>query len=120
MTVAGGMAASLEFPFTSSQWKELQRQALIFKYMMASLPVPPDLLFPTIRNPSVAAASNCPRNHFHIRFFNLCLFSIMGVLSVFEMCLRKCSFGFNQLFVFAVGSGFRFESGVFKQRLRGS
>ncbi|GKV25515.1 hypothetical protein SLEP1_g34946 [Rubroshorea leprosula] len=56
---AGGMAASLEFPFTSSQWKELQRQALIFKYMMASLPVPPDLLFPTIRNPSVAAASHC-------------------------------------------------------------
>ncbi|TKY74033.1 Growth-regulating factor 7 [Spatholobus suberectus] len=44
---AGGMAASLGFPFTSAQWKELERQAMIYKYMMASVPVPPDLLIPT-------------------------------------------------------------------------
>ncbi|KAL2339560.1 hypothetical protein Fmac_007500 [Flemingia macrophylla] len=40
---SGGMAASL-FPFTSAQWRELERQAMIYKYMMASVPVPPDLL----------------------------------------------------------------------------
>lgn len=34
------------FPFTSEQWKELKRQAMIYKYMVASVPVPPDLLFP--------------------------------------------------------------------------
>lgn len=41
---AGGMAASLGYPFTNAQWKELERQAMIYKYMMASVPVPPDLL----------------------------------------------------------------------------
>ncbi|XP_058103847.1 growth-regulating factor 4-like [Magnolia sinica] len=33
-------------PFTASQWQELEHQALIFKYMMAGIPVPPDLLLP--------------------------------------------------------------------------
>ena len=40
---AGGMTG---FPFTNAQWKELERQAMIYKYMMASVPVPPDLLIP--------------------------------------------------------------------------
>ncbi|KAJ0968760.1 hypothetical protein J5N97_021637 [Dioscorea zingiberensis] len=35
------------FPFTLGQWQELQRQALIFKHFMASVPVPPDLLLPS-------------------------------------------------------------------------
>ncbi|XP_057970015.1 growth-regulating factor 4-like isoform X2 [Malania oleifera] len=33
-------------PFTVSQWQELEHQALIFKYLMAGLPVPPDLVLP--------------------------------------------------------------------------
>lgn len=33
------------FPFTSSQWQELEHQALIFKYMVSGIPIPPDLLF---------------------------------------------------------------------------
>ncbi|KAI4295248.1 hypothetical protein L6164_035314 [Bauhinia variegata] len=33
-------------PFTVSQWQELEHQALIYKYMMAGLPVPPDLVLP--------------------------------------------------------------------------
>ncbi|GMH19687.1 hypothetical protein Nepgr_021528 [Nepenthes gracilis] len=33
-------------PFTVSQWQELEHQALIYKYLMAGLPVPPDLIFP--------------------------------------------------------------------------
>ncbi|XP_077244739.1 growth-regulating factor 4-like [Tasmannia lanceolata] len=36
-------------PFTVSQWQELEHQALIFKYIMAGMPVPADLLLP-IRN----------------------------------------------------------------------
>ena len=51
------MAASLGFPFTSAQWKELERQAMIYKYMMASVPVPPELLMPITRNFSESAAS---------------------------------------------------------------
>ncbi|RZC73947.1 hypothetical protein C5167_049427 [Papaver somniferum] len=33
-------------PFTASQWQELEHQALIFKYLMAGLPVPPELVLP--------------------------------------------------------------------------
>ncbi|XP_010528592.1 PREDICTED: growth-regulating factor 3-like isoform X2 [Tarenaya hassleriana] len=32
--------------FTVSQWQELEHQALIFKYIIAGLPVPPDLVLP--------------------------------------------------------------------------
>ncbi|GAV73247.1 WRC domain-containing protein/QLQ domain-containing protein [Cephalotus follicularis] len=56
----GVMAAvSSGFPaFTSAQWKELEIQAMIYKYMMASLPVPPQLLFPILRHPPLPAASH--------------------------------------------------------------
>ncbi|XVF51075.1 hypothetical protein PTKIN_Ptkin04bG0155200 [Pterospermum kingtungense] len=52
------MAASLDFPFTSAQWKELERQAMIYKYMKASVPVPPDLLVPITGSPSAPVASH--------------------------------------------------------------
>ncbi|XP_031498263.1 growth-regulating factor 5-like isoform X2 [Nymphaea colorata] len=37
-------------PFTASQWQELEHQALIFKYMVAGVPVPPELLLPIRRS----------------------------------------------------------------------
>ena len=43
----GKMAASLGFPFTNAQWNELERQAMIYKYMVSSTHVPPHLLIPT-------------------------------------------------------------------------
>lgn len=39
------------FPFTNAQWNELERQAMVFKYMMHSIPIPYDLLFPFISSP---------------------------------------------------------------------
>ncbi|XVF53305.1 hypothetical protein PTKIN_Ptkin05aG0088700 [Pterospermum kingtungense] len=54
----GGMAASLEFPFTNAQWKELERQAMIYKYMKASVHVPPDLLIPITGSPSPVPVSS--------------------------------------------------------------
>lgn len=42
--------------FTAAQWAELEQQALIYKYLMAGVPVPPDLLLP-IRPHSAAAAA---------------------------------------------------------------
>ncbi|XP_004513476.1 growth-regulating factor 3 isoform X1 [Cicer arietinum] len=36
------------FPFTPSQWQELEHQALVYKYMASGISIPPDLLF-TIR-----------------------------------------------------------------------
>ncbi|XP_038699388.1 growth-regulating factor 1-like isoform X1 [Tripterygium wilfordii] len=38
------------FPFTASQWQELEHQALIYKYMVSGIPIPPDLLFTIKRN----------------------------------------------------------------------
>uniref|UniRef100_A0A5B7AMF9 Growth-regulating factor n=1 Tax=Davidia involucrata TaxID=16924 RepID=A0A5B7AMF9_DAVIN len=48
MVAATSMAAGMRSssPFTVSQWQELEHQALIFKYLMAGLPVPPDLVLP--------------------------------------------------------------------------
>ncbi|KAL7106813.1 hypothetical protein ACP275_06G016400 [Erythranthe tilingii] len=51
----GGMAAA--FPFTSAQWKELERQAMIYKYMISSVPVPPNLLFPLSRTHNYSPSS---------------------------------------------------------------
>ncbi|XVF88876.1 hypothetical protein PTKIN_Ptkin19aG0085900 [Pterospermum kingtungense] len=39
------MSGRNRFPFTASQWQELEHQALIFKYMVSGIPIPPDLLF---------------------------------------------------------------------------
>ncbi|KAJ6763320.1 hypothetical protein OIU79_023965 [Salix purpurea] len=50
---AGGMgtgAMTMRSPFTVSQWQELEHQALIYKYMVAGLPVPPDLVLPIQRS----------------------------------------------------------------------
>nr|GMD20504.1 growth-regulating factor 7 [Ipomoea batatas] len=57
-----GMATSLGFPFTCAQWKELERQAMVYKYMMASVPVPPDLLLPLPTD-----AYNAAPPSFHVR-----------------------------------------------------
>ncbi|KAE8077625.1 hypothetical protein FH972_016174 [Carpinus fangiana] len=53
-------SSSLGFPFTNAQWKELERQAMIYKYMMAAVPVPPELLIPVSRTSSDPAASHSP------------------------------------------------------------
>ncbi|KAI4384871.1 hypothetical protein MLD38_002966 [Melastoma candidum] len=45
---ATGRMSLVGYPFTHAQWKELETQAMIYKYMVASLPVPPDLLIPII------------------------------------------------------------------------
>nr|APR63969.1 growth-regulating factor 5 [Populus tomentosa] len=50
---AGGMGTgvmTMRSPFTVSQWQELEHQALIYKYMVAGLPVPPDLVLPIQRS----------------------------------------------------------------------
>ncbi|CAN7109662.1 unnamed protein product [Brassica rapa subsp. narinosa] len=38
--------------FSESQWQELERQRNIYEYIMASLPVPPELLTPFPKHPS--------------------------------------------------------------------
>ncbi|VFQ63630.1 unnamed protein product [Cuscuta campestris] len=55
----GGMATAMGFPFTWAQWKELERQAMVYKYMMASVPVPPDLLL-AISSNTYPASNTAP------------------------------------------------------------
>ncbi|KAH0935479.1 hypothetical protein HID58_012596, partial [Brassica napus] len=54
LTSSGEMGRSMSgkegAAFSEAQWQELERQRNIFKYMMASLPVPSELLSPFSRN----------------------------------------------------------------------
>ncbi|XXG77530.1 hypothetical protein AAC387_Pa08g1668 [Persea americana] len=56
-----GMGTYLKYPFTWSQWKELERQALIYKHMVASAPIPPDLLIPFSNRNFTEASANLGR-----------------------------------------------------------
>ncbi|XP_062183562.1 growth-regulating factor 3-like [Phragmites australis] len=49
-TMSGGWAAAARpAPFTAAQYEELEQQALIYKYLVAGVPVPLDLLLPIRR-----------------------------------------------------------------------
>ncbi|CAK9153290.1 unnamed protein product [Ilex paraguariensis] len=50
VAVAGGGEGYFRPPFTAVQWQELEHQALIYKYLVAGLPVPPDLVDPIRRS----------------------------------------------------------------------
>ncbi|XP_022754155.1 growth-regulating factor 1-like [Durio zibethinus] len=52
------MSGRNRFPFTASQWQELEHQALIFKYMVSGIPIPPDLLFTIKRSCSDSSLSS--------------------------------------------------------------
>ncbi|KAL6222040.1 hypothetical protein ACLB2K_005432 [Fragaria x ananassa] len=45
MMSSSAAGRGMRFPFTPSQWQELEHQALIYKYMVSGIPIPPDLLF---------------------------------------------------------------------------
>ncbi|GMH23326.1 hypothetical protein Nepgr_025169 [Nepenthes gracilis] len=52
------MSGRSNFPFTASQWQELEHQALIYKHMAAGIPIPPDLLFTVNRTFDFSLSSN--------------------------------------------------------------
>lgn len=61
-------------PFTASQLQEFQRQSVICKYIMASMPVPPQLLLPLPNHPSPA---HLPQSNSKIlTFFSLLFFCL--------------------------------------------
>ncbi|KAL0900159.1 hypothetical protein Bca101_084120 [Brassica carinata] len=46
MSLSGSSGRTIERPpFTPTQWQELESQALIYKYMVSGVPVPPELIF---------------------------------------------------------------------------
>nr|GEZ57585.1 growth-regulating factor 4-like isoform X1 [Tanacetum cinerariifolium] len=46
----GGGMSGYRPPFTPVQWQELEHQALIYKYLVAGVPVPYDLVVPIRRS----------------------------------------------------------------------
>lgn len=55
-TDTSGRSSSSSVAFTADQRQELERQTIIYKYMMASMPVPPQLLLPLSKYPTTAGA----------------------------------------------------------------
>lgn len=45
-----GGSARISGPFTPSQWMELEHQALIYKHMVANVPIPSNLLIPLMKS----------------------------------------------------------------------
>lgn len=69
--------------FTLAQWQELEHQALIFKYLKAGIPVPPDLLVPIKRSfqlmsPSLFHQPTSCTVPIFILLFGLLQFVILG------------------------------------------
>ena len=66
---AGSAISGYRPPFTPVQWQELEHQALIYKYLVAGVPVPYDLVVPIRR--SLEALSASLFNHPTCKFANL-------------------------------------------------
>ncbi|MQM04320.1 hypothetical protein Taro_037118 [Colocasia esculenta] len=78
-TTAAAAAAGCRPPFTASQWQELEHQALIFKYLMAGIPVPPDLLLPIRKSLESMAARfyHHPTSILDLLFFFHCVNTVL-------------------------------------------
>ncbi|TXG68375.1 hypothetical protein EZV62_003310 [Acer yangbiense] len=47
---SSGRDITMRSPFTPSQWQELEHQALIFKYMVSGVAIPPELIYSVKRS----------------------------------------------------------------------
>ncbi|KAL0326728.1 UNVERIFIED_CONTAM: Growth-regulating factor 8 [Sesamum angustifolium] len=65
---ASGGSMAVSGKFHSSQWQELERQKVIHKYIMASIPVPPQLLLPTSSTSPLPALSQSNTSGLDLRF----------------------------------------------------
>ncbi|XP_030968361.1 growth-regulating factor 5-like [Quercus lobata] len=63
MNTSASASARNRSPFTAIQWQELEHQALIFKYMVAGTPIPPDLLYSVKRSLDSSISSRPFPNH---------------------------------------------------------
>ncbi|XP_059457547.1 growth-regulating factor 5-like isoform X2 [Corylus avellana] len=58
-----GAGARNRSPFTATQWQELEHQALIFKYIISGIPIPPDLLYSVKRSLDCSISSRLFPQH---------------------------------------------------------
>ncbi|KAK6944756.1 WRC domain [Dillenia turbinata] len=66
------MNASSRFPFTATQWQELEHQALIYKYIISGVPIPTDLIFTIKRSlDSTISSQLFPHQHVGWKCFQM-------------------------------------------------
>uniref|UniRef100_A0A2N9FDP3 Growth-regulating factor n=1 Tax=Fagus sylvatica TaxID=28930 RepID=A0A2N9FDP3_FAGSY len=63
MNTSASASARNRSPFTATQWQELEHQALIFKYMVSGIPIPPDLLYSVKRSLDSSISSRLYPHH---------------------------------------------------------
>lgn len=120
--VVGGGGCYYRPPFTAVQWQELEHQAMIYKYLMAGLPVPAELVVPIRR--SFEALSSRLFHHtacrfaFYLRFQHFCVFYYFRRFSecrffLFSTCLVFLEllnfFVVESLIIYILSGGSRFH-----------
>lgn len=69
-----GPFVRLKGPFTPSQWMELERQVLIYKHIMANVPIPSNLLVPGSSPLNPYASSGSYSSNFRkLLFLDVCI-----------------------------------------------
>ncbi|XP_024032436.1 growth-regulating factor 5 isoform X2 [Morus notabilis] len=61
--ISANASARNRSPFTATQWQELEHQALIFKYMVSGVPIPPDLIYSVKRSLDSSFSSRLFSHH---------------------------------------------------------
>lgn len=109
-------------PFTPTQWEELEHQALIYKYMVSGVPVPPELIFSIRRSLDTSLVSRLlphqSRKPYNFILFISCfscscikfqsfvdshaqsfqLYVFKSVIRFLGFCLKSLAFSFNDHF----------------------
>lgn len=95
---AATAAVNLRLAFTAAQLQELERQTLIYKYMMASAPIPHELLLPITKSPSTSRVlPSCQPNSTNLFSFffpvilikSLCLKFLDFIIYAWESCIES-------------------------------
>lgn len=75
--------ARLKGPFSPSQWTELERQAMIYKHIVANVPIPSNLLVPlrSSFNP-YATSGSCYSNFSKLLLLDICIHNLYGIKSI--------------------------------------
>ncbi|KAK8524760.1 hypothetical protein V6N12_029615 [Hibiscus sabdariffa] len=94
------ISARNKCPFTPNQWQELEHQALIFKYMVSGVPIPPQLIYSVKTSFGSSLAPNLFPQQQHSKYLqNMCVCVMILALMV---CVGVVAAGWG---CFQVGYG---------------
>ncbi|KAM0015626.1 putative transcription factor interactor and regulator C3H-WRC/GRF family [Helianthus debilis subsp. tardiflorus] len=91
--------------FTATQWQELERQMMIYKYIMASIPVPPQLLIPLSTQSNSTFSFLLILLFFEyfifILYYSFCPQNYLFICDILQESI-KLSWDFTKIFLFLV------------------